>query len=231
MVDKLQGANAPELANKVAKWAGPNTTMREAVPASVGLASGANVIEAVKNDLTAHATHQHTPPGKTAAHNSLPEVEKGELHKLVNSKPVMLFMKGTAGEPRCGFSRKVVEALNAVGVQFDTFDILSDETVRQGLKTYSNWPTFPQLYVQGELLGGCDIVLEMKENGELKEVCVLLAFLTYSSVVLCLSKGVFTLGSKTKAKCKIKRSYLWRAKNWTREGHTKDQDMEKMKWS
>lgn len=190
MVDKLQGANAPELANKVAKWAGPNTTIHEAAPASAGLASGAHVIEAVKKDLTAHATHQQTLPGKTAAHNSLAEVEKGELHKLVNSKPVLLFMKGTAREPRCGFSRKVVEALNAVGVQFDTFDILSDETVRQGLKTYSNWPTFPQLYVQGELLGGCDIVLEMKENGELKEVCVLLAFPTYSSFVLCLSKGV-----------------------------------------
>jgi len=168
VVDKLQGANAPELANKVAKWAGSNTTTREAAPASVGLASGANVIEAVKNDLTAHATHQHTPPGKTAAHNSLAEVEKGELHKLVNSKPVLLFMKGTAGEPRCGFSRKVVEALNAVGVQFDTFDILGDETVRQGLKTYSNWPTFPQLYVKGELIGGSDIIAEMFQQGELE---------------------------------------------------------------
>lgn len=213
VVDKLQGANAPELANKVAEWAGPNTTVREAAPASVGLASGANVIEAVKNELTAHATHQHTPPGKTAAHNSLAEVEKGELHKLVNSKPVLLFMKGTAGEPRCGFSRKVVEALNGVGVQFDTFDILSDETVRQGLKTYSNWPTFPQLYVQGELLGGCDIILEMKENGELKEVCVLVALPSYSSVVLCLSKRVFKLGSKTKENSEIKFSYWWRAKN------------------
>ena len=81
----------------------------------------------------------------------------------------MLFMKGTRDEPRCGFSRKVVAALAETGVPFDTFDILSDEDVRQGLKTFSNWPTYPQLYAGGELVGGCDIILEMAANGELAE--------------------------------------------------------------
>jgi Grx4 family monothiol glutaredoxin len=91
------------------------------------------------------------------------------LAALVKSEPVMLFMKGTRDEPRCGFSRKVVDAVGATGVPFGTFDILSDEDVRQGLKEYSNWPTYPQLYANGELVGGCDIVLEMASDGSLKE--------------------------------------------------------------
>ena len=91
------------------------------------------------------------------------------LSKLVKSSEVMLFMKGDRDEPRCGFSRKVVEALNGTGVGYSTFDILTDEDVRQGLKEFSNWPTYPQLYHKGELLGGCDIILEMAAGGELKE--------------------------------------------------------------
>lgn len=100
-------------------------------------------------------------------------IEKGiisleeRLKKLVNSTPVMLFMKGTPDSPRCGFSSKVVNALKEDGIKFGSFDILSDEEVRQGLKTFSNWPTFPQLYYKGELIGGCDIILELKSNGEL----------------------------------------------------------------
>ena len=90
------------------------------------------------------------------------------LRELTTRDPVVLFMKGDRGEPRCGFSRKVVEALNGTGVEYSTFDILQDEDVRQGLKTFSNWPTYPQLYAGGELLGGCDIVLEMAAGGELK---------------------------------------------------------------
>jgi Grx4 family monothiol glutaredoxin len=78
-------------------------------------------------------------------------------------------LQGTPDAPRCGFSRKVVDALRAAGEEFGSFDILSDEAVRQGLKELSQWPTYPQLYVKGELLGGCDIVLEMHEAGELKE--------------------------------------------------------------
>jgi Grx4 family monothiol glutaredoxin len=90
------------------------------------------------------------------------------LKSLISSAPVMLFMKGTPDAPRCGFSSKVVNALKKEGVSFGSFDILSDEEVRQGLKTYSNWPTFPQLYYKSELIGGCDIILEMEKSGELK---------------------------------------------------------------
>jgi Grx4 family monothiol glutaredoxin len=78
-------------------------------------------------------------------------------------------MKGTKAEPRCGFSRRVVAALAETGADFETFDILEDEEVRQGLKEYSDWPTYPQLYVKGELVGGCDIILEMAADGSLKE--------------------------------------------------------------
>lgn len=90
------------------------------------------------------------------------------LKNIINQASTMLFMKGTPDAPRCGFSTKVVNALKEEGVEFGSFNILEDEEVRQGLKTYSNWPTYPQLYYKGELLGGCDIVLELKANGELK---------------------------------------------------------------
>ncbi|KAG1681020.1 hypothetical protein FOA52_009980 [Chlamydomonas sp. UWO 241] len=92
----------------------------------------------------------------------------GRIKRLLDSQPIMLFMKGNPDAPRCGFSRKVVDALSSNGLEFGTFDILGDEGVRNGLKEYSNWPTYPQLYVKGELVGGCDIVLEMNESGELK---------------------------------------------------------------
>ncbi|KAK7110308.1 glutaredoxin-3-like [Littorina saxatilis] len=91
------------------------------------------------------------------------------LKKLVSKSPVMLFMKGNPDTPRCGFSKTTIQILNESGVKYDTFDILSDEEIRQGLKKFSNWPTYPQLYVKGELLGGLDIIKEMKENGELEE--------------------------------------------------------------
>lgn len=93
---------------------------------------------------------------------------ENRLKHLVSSSTIMLFMKGTPDAPRCGFSSKVVNALREEGLNFGSFDILNDEEVRQGLKTYSNWPTFPQLYHKGELIGGCDIVLEMHKSGELK---------------------------------------------------------------
>uniref|UniRef100_A0A8C5C4W7 Glutaredoxin domain-containing protein n=1 Tax=Gadus morhua TaxID=8049 RepID=A0A8C5C4W7_GADMO len=90
------------------------------------------------------------------------------LKAVINLGPVMLFMKGNKQEARCGFSRQILELLNGAGVEYDTFDILSDEEVRQGLKTLSNWPTYPQLYVKGELVGGVDIVRELSESGELE---------------------------------------------------------------
>jgi Grx4 family monothiol glutaredoxin len=91
------------------------------------------------------------------------------LERLVHGDTVMLFMKGTPSAPRCGFSRQAVELLNEQKVPFASFDILSDEDVRQGLKKYSDWPTYPQIYVKGELMGGLDILKETASEGPLKE--------------------------------------------------------------
>jgi monothiol glutaredoxin len=95
------------------------------------------------------------------------EDTKTRIEGLVHGAKVMLFMKGTKMMPACGFSNTVVQILKREGVPFDTFNILADPDVRQGLKEYSSWPTFPQLYVDGKFVGGCDIVTEMHETGEL----------------------------------------------------------------
>lgn len=92
------------------------------------------------------------------------------LQQLVTSSPVMLFMKGSPEAPKCGFSSQVVAALRAASIHFGHFDILTDADVRSGLKEFSDWPTYPQLYAGGELVGGADIVLEMARDGELKQV-------------------------------------------------------------
>jgi monothiol glutaredoxin len=94
---------------------------------------------------------------------------KTKIENAINSKPVLLFMKGTPEAPMCGFSAGVVQVLNRIGVDYGSFNILADESVRQGLKEYSNWPTFPQLYVNGELVGGHDIVMQMVQSGELQK--------------------------------------------------------------
>jgi len=92
------------------------------------------------------------------------------LRQLVNRSHVMVFMKGLPSAPRCGFSRQLIELLDGTGIPYDAFDILQDDDVRQGLKTFSNWPTYPQLYVKGELIGGLDICKELQESGELIDV-------------------------------------------------------------
>lgn len=92
------------------------------------------------------------------------------IDNLVKTNDVVLFMKGTARMPMCGFSGTVVKILDHVGVDFQDVNVLADDAIRQGIKDYSNWPTIPQLYVKGEFIGGCDIVREMFETGELKQV-------------------------------------------------------------
>jgi monothiol glutaredoxin len=92
------------------------------------------------------------------------------IKQQLDGSSVLLFMKGNPDFPQCGFSAQTVAALRALGADFDTVNILEDMELREGLKVYSNWPTFPQLYVNGELIGGCDIVLEMYQSGELKQV-------------------------------------------------------------
>nr|GEZ66236.1 monothiol glutaredoxin-S17 [Tanacetum cinerariifolium] len=177
-VDTLEGAYPAELANKVSKVVGSIHAGEPAAPASLGMAAGPSVLEAIQdlakvNSSPQGNTHPSPPAGVTDLNT--------RLEKLTRSHPIMLFMKGTPEQPKCGFSKKTVEILKAENVKFGTFDILSDnegtpdapecgfsskvvnalkeegikfgsfdiysdEEVRQGLKTFSNWPTFPQLY-------------------------------------------------------------------------------------
>ena len=88
----------------------------------------------------------------------------------IENNPVLLYMKGTPDFPQCGFSGQTVAALKAIGRPFAYVNIFEDPEIREGLKSYSNWPTFPQLYVDGELIGGCDIVVEMYNSGELQDL-------------------------------------------------------------
>ena len=94
---------------------------------------------------------------------------KSRIESLIGSSPIFVFMKGTKLMPQCGFSNNVVQILNAMGMAFETFDVLSDMEIRQGIKEFSEWPTIPQVYVQGEFIGGSDILIEMYNSGELKE--------------------------------------------------------------
>ena len=99
------------------------------------------------------------------------DVEVNErIEEQLNTNPIILYMKGTPDFPQCGFSGQAVAALNAVGKPFSYVNIFEDPEIREGLKVYSNWPTFPQLYVKGELIGGSDIVVEMYHSGELHKV-------------------------------------------------------------
>jgi monothiol glutaredoxin len=91
------------------------------------------------------------------------------IQEAISENPVILFMKGTPEAPACGFSARTVAALQSLGTQFAAVDILPDPRIRQELSALSNWPTIPQLFVDGELVGGCDIVMEMYESGELQQ--------------------------------------------------------------
>jgi monothiol glutaredoxin len=92
------------------------------------------------------------------------------IQQEITGTPVVLFMKGSPVFPQCGFSAAVVQILSQLGVKFKGVDVLSDPQIRQGVKEFSSWPTIPQLYVKGEFVGGCDIVREMYETGELQQV-------------------------------------------------------------
>jgi len=93
-----------------------------------------------------------------------------QIQKELAEHDVVLFMKGSPVMPQCGFSAAVVQVLNHLGVKFKGIDVLADAEIRQGIKEFSNWPTIPQLYVKGEFVGGCDIVREMYQSGELSDL-------------------------------------------------------------
>eukprot|EP01101_Sappina_pedata_P002359 TRINITY_DN12604_c0_g1_i1.p1 TRINITY_DN12604_c0_g1~~TRINITY_DN12604_c0_g1_i1.p1 ORF type:complete len:175 (-),score=73.09 TRINITY_DN12604_c0_g1_i1:131-655(-) len=93
-----------------------------------------------------------------------------QIHLDVNEYPCVLYMKGVPSRPMCGFSQTVVRILNQEGASYASYDVLSDEELREGIKTYSDWPTIPQLYLNGEFIGGCDIMLDLHKSGELNEM-------------------------------------------------------------
>lgn len=164
--DTLEGADPSSLANKVAKVAGSINPGDAASPASLGLAAGPTVLETIKE----MAKENGSSKGNSQVQQGLSDALRRRLQQLVDSQAVMLFMKGSPEEPKCGFSQKVVDILKKEKVKFGSFDILSDNEVREGLKKLSNWPTYPQLYCKGEFLGGCDIVIAMHDGGELQQV-------------------------------------------------------------
>ncbi|GAB6024944.1 hypothetical protein CHUAL_010045 [Chamberlinius hualienensis] len=115
-----------------------------------------------------HVANGSVPSVSTKVIESSAQDINGRLKKLINLNKCMLFIKGSSSEPKCGFSRQLIAILSDMDADYKTFDILSDEEVRQGLKEYSKWPTYPQVYVNGELIGGLDIIKELKETGELE---------------------------------------------------------------
>jgi len=97
------------------------------------------------------------------------DVQK-QIHDLVHSNDVVLFMKGVPAAPQCGFSAAVVQVLGQLGIAYTPVNVLADGAIREGVKAYANWPTIPQLYVKGQFVGGCDIVREMAKSGELQSM-------------------------------------------------------------
>jgi monothiol glutaredoxin len=95
---------------------------------------------------------------------------KDRIDQLVQNNKVLVFMKGNKLMPQCGFSNNVIQILNILGVSYETVDILEDQELRQGVKEYSNWPTIPQVYINGEFIGGSDIMIELYHNGELQQI-------------------------------------------------------------
>lgn len=95
---------------------------------------------------------------------------KERIDTLVEENKIMVFMKGNKLMPQCGFSNNVVQILNTLGVPFETLDVLADQDIRQGIKEYSNWPTIPQVYINGQFVGGSDILIEMYNKGELQQL-------------------------------------------------------------
>ncbi|KAK3095293.1 hypothetical protein FSP39_012902 [Pinctada imbricata] len=164
---KLEAEDLPELSEKYEISAVP-TFIFIKNKEQVDRIDGAKAAEVTKKVKLLSSPTSSVPSTTTQ-----PEEPPGEdldvrLKKLINAAPVMLFMKGNPDQPRCGFSKQIIQILNDKGIRYSTFDILQDDEVRQGLKKFSNWPTYPQLYAKGELLGGLDIVKELVESGDLE---------------------------------------------------------------
>lgn len=162
---RIEAENVPEVSLKSGVAVVP-TVLLLRNSGVIGRVDGANA-SALTEKIKHHLNNKDAPPFDAAkAKESLED----RLKKLVNQAPCMLFMKGNPANPRCGFSRTIVSLLDSYKADYKSFDILQDNDVREGLKKFSNWPTYPQLYLNGELIGGLDIVKEMNESGELESM-------------------------------------------------------------
>ena len=164
-MDSLEGLDPASLANKVAKTSGSAYETEPAAPASLGMAAGPAILEAVKELST-----ENTISDVENSCNGLYDSVTTRIHELLDSSIVFLFMKGTPEQPKCSLSKKVVDILKLEGVEFGCFDVLSDDEVYDGLQKFSNCATFPQLFFKGDFIGDSDIATEMHESGELKGV-------------------------------------------------------------
>ncbi|KAF9177436.1 Glutaredoxin 3 [Haplosporangium sp. Z 767] len=147
VVDRVEGANAPELSKTIAKYSKSPMSSSALAQSSTGSNGGA-------------AAPSVAPPTLS------PEEMNARLKELTSSSSVMAFIKGTPTAPRCQFSRQLLEILTAQNIRFSSFNILADDEVRQAMKSFSDWPTFPQVYVNSQFIGGLDVVKEMVETGE-----------------------------------------------------------------
>ncbi|KAI9091496.1 thioredoxin-like protein [Phlyctochytrium arcticum] len=152
---RIEGANAGSLSSTVEKYAGAGAAAAKTTPTANPAAPTPTTITTIQPQ-----------PAPTTEKKDL----TFRLKTLVSSHPVMVFIKGTPQAPRCGFSRETVSILSDLHVPYGSFNILADEEVRQGLKTFSAWPTFPQIYIHGELIGGLDILKEMVASGEFQKL-------------------------------------------------------------
>jgi Grx4 family monothiol glutaredoxin len=158
---KISGADPKELADSVTKFSGTSAKYN-LPPPQTAVAQPQNAV-AGADAMTADGTTDTTDINGAPAEPEEEDINT-RLAKLVKAAPVMLFMKGTPAVPQCGFSRQVVALLRKREVRYGFFNILADDEVRQGLKEFSDWPTFPQLYVDGDFIGGLDIIKEEFEN-------------------------------------------------------------------
>ncbi|KOC71034.1 Glutaredoxin-3 [Habropoda laboriosa] len=162
---KIEAEKVPEVSLKTDITAVPTIVLarNDTVLDRVDGANPSAIAEKIKQ----HLTNKETIPIEACKPK---ENLEDRLKKLINQGPCMLFMKGNPTNPRCGFSRTIVSILDSYKADYQTFDILQDNDVREGLKKFSDWPTYPQLYINGELIGGLDIIKEMSQDGELERI-------------------------------------------------------------
>jgi len=120
--------------------------------------------------LGVRAMHDDFKPKVKAYANDVDGDVQAQIQNDIDAHPVVVFMKGVPDAPMCGFSNTVVQIMKAEGVPFKGFNVLADPDLRNGIKTFSNWPTIPQVYIKGEFVGGCDTTMEMYKNGELRDM-------------------------------------------------------------